>query len=132
MFRHSEIQRLLRERSAQEAGLSTCNRKNIVQTSVSTKDGQLEDSAPATDAERLDQAAPQILETDELAKTTVRGKKKGQQQGKWSFKQHIKPDLRKRTWDKVEQGLESLDYGGDHIEIAPAARQRRQVSYDDV
>lgn len=50
------------------------------------------------------------------------------------FKQHVKPDLRKRTWDKVDSGLGSLDY--DEEEGAERAKQsrparRRQISYDD-
>jgi hypothetical protein len=49
------------------------------------------------------------------------------------FKQKIKPDLRKRTWDMVDSGMESLDYD-DQSSGPPAANpalQRRRISYDD-
>lgn len=50
------------------------------------------------------------------------------------FKQNVKPDLRKRTWDKVETGLGSLDYdeddGGAKAAVSKPA-QRRRVTYDD-
>ncbi|CAK7242743.1 MAG: Casein kinase II subunit alpha' [Sporothrix thermara] len=43
------------------------------------------------------------------------------------------PDLRKRTWDKVDSGLGSLDYDG--AEASASAMQsaplRRRVQYDD-
>lgn len=45
----------------------------------------------------------------------------------------MQPDLRKRTWDKVDTGMESLDYDGQSGS-APASNtvsQRRRISYDD-
>ena len=44
-----------------------------------------------------------------------------------------KPDLRKRTWDVVETGLDSLDYGEteDTNSEAPKAAQRRRLTYGD-
>ena len=50
------------------------------------------------------------------------------------FQPEPKEDLRKRTWDKVEAGMDSLDYDG--LETAPHtasshAPQRRRISYDD-
>lgn len=59
-------------------------------------------------------------------------KQKGKKKKSW-FKTNVKPDLRKRTWDKVGQGLSSLEYGED-IGAGPAAKrsmQRKQISYDD-
>ncbi|KAK3694775.1 hypothetical protein B0T22DRAFT_81474 [Podospora appendiculata] len=43
-------------------------------------------------------------------------------------------DLRKRTWDVVDQGLATLDYGDEEGEAKPvqgAAMQRRRISYED-
>ncbi|KAI1328873.1 hypothetical protein F5Y16DRAFT_136701 [Xylariaceae sp. FL0255] len=50
------------------------------------------------------------------------------------FNPEKKPDLRKRTWDVVEAGMDSLDY--DDLEGAGAGvmgttAKRRQISYDD-
>lgn len=38
------------------------------------------------------------------------GKKKKKKKGKGRLPPEPKPDLRKRTWDIVEKGLDSLDY----------------------
>jgi hypothetical protein len=41
-------------------------------------------------------------------------------------------DLRKRTWDVVDKGLATLDYGEENNQPAEAsAIQRRRISYDD-
>lgn len=50
------------------------------------------------------------------------------------FNPEPKVDLRKRTWDVVDAGMDSLDY--DELEYAGAtgsgpASKRRQISYDD-
>lgn len=44
-----------------------------------------------------------------------------------------KPDLRKRTWDVVGDGLESLDYDGTTSSSTPgpAPFQRRRVKYEE-
>ncbi|KAH6845279.1 hypothetical protein B0I37DRAFT_416822 [Chaetomium sp. MPI-CAGE-AT-0009] len=41
-------------------------------------------------------------------------------------------DLRKRTWDVVDKGLATLDYGEENNEpVDASAIQRRRISYDD-
>jgi hypothetical protein len=53
---------------------------------------------------------------------------------KGHFRANVKPDLRKRTWDKVETGLEDLQYddvGSDAAAVPNHATQRRKISYDD-
>lgn len=53
-------------------------------------------------------------------------------QGGGYYKRNIKPDLRKRTWDKVETGLEGLDYDEGASASQPAhTAQRRKITYDD-
>jgi len=53
-------------------------------------------------------------------------------QGSSYYKRNIKPDLRKRTWDKVETGLEGLDYDeGDSASQPAHTAQRRKITYDD-
>jgi hypothetical protein len=137
MFRHSEIQALLRQRRRTEEARKITHDDldlNQVPANAETEDGELEDVTTVTNAEWPDQVTQRPLETEEPAKATAAGrKKKGQQQKKGNFKQRVKPDLRKRTWDKVERGLESLDYGEeDSSAMRPAAQQRRQISYDDM
>jgi Protein of unknown function (DUF3807) len=66
-------------------------------------------------------------------KSGKKSKKAEQARQKGWFKQNIKPDLRKRTWDKVDSGLGNLDYDEDSIAalIPDSASQRRRISYDD-
>lgn len=49
------------------------------------------------------------------------------------FKQNVKPDLRKRTWDKVDAGMDSLMYDDEPSSTSGPnqAPQRRRISYDD-
>ncbi|KAI0015615.1 hypothetical protein F4780DRAFT_784017 [Xylariomycetidae sp. FL0641] len=77
-------------------------------------------------------------EQPQLTKGEIRRRKKQrarQRRGEnRKFVPEKKPDLRKRTWDVVEAGMDSLYY--DEVETAqepvpnPAA-QRRKISYDD-
>ena len=65
-------------------------------------------------------------------KEKAKAKRAREPVNKGFFKQNVKPDLRKRTWDKVETGLESLDYDEGESAAAPARpMQRRRISYDD-
>lgn len=41
-------------------------------------------------------------------------------------------DLRKRTWDVVDKGLATLDYGDEeNAPVEASAIQRRRITYDD-
>lgn len=44
------------------------------------------------------------------AKQSDGSKKKGKRKAKQQLRREPKPDLRKRTWDVVDTGLDSLDY----------------------
>ncbi|UKZ48838.1 hypothetical protein TrVGV298_003073 [Trichoderma virens] len=85
IFRHSEIRELRRQQEKQSQSKSGPPRD------TSTND---------TDA-----ASPHGLG----ASAGSRNKKKKKKKSK-AGKQEPKPDLRKRTWDVVEAGLDSLDY----------------------
>lgn len=129
IFRHSEIQALLRdqryaddEQEAQGNAYGNYSAQNIC---TDTADVPVdEQSAEAGRSRRSEKQQTQA--------TSKKGKKM-QQQKKSFYKQHVKSDLRKRTWDKVETGLESLDYGEEVNDATPSgsASQRKQVSYDD-
>ncbi len=109
----------------------------------------IEDS-PRTDAEKAD--SPYMHpETDTAAMTTglqdgevgedgtvsecenTITKKRRKKRGGHNRKTEEKPDLRKRTWDVVEAGLDSLHYDDDEpAEVAPRADARRQqISYGE-
>ncbi|KAI1081964.1 hypothetical protein F5B20DRAFT_578738 [Whalleya microplaca] len=85
-----------------------------------SEDGEIETEKP-----KLSKAALKRLKRQ-------RAKQRKQEQRK--FHPEKKPDLRKRTWDVVEAGMDTLDYGEleDHQGAAanPVA-QRRRISYDD-
>ncbi|PTB68826.1 hypothetical protein BBK36DRAFT_154605 [Trichoderma citrinoviride] len=86
IFRHSELRELRREQEKQ----------------AGSKAPELPQDASANDIET---ASPQ----DSSGAVGSRGKKRKRKKPK-ATKQEPKPDLRKRTWDVVEAGLDSLDY----------------------
>lgn len=80
----------------------------------------------------IEAEAPQLTKAEEKRIKRQRARRKKQEQRK--FNPEKKPDLRKRTWDVVEAGMDSLDY--DELEkaqeaAATPAAQRRRISYDD-
>jgi hypothetical protein len=133
MFRHSEIQTLLRERRRAEDDIQPTSRSlsssgKTIDPVLATEDTEIDndfdvacDLAPKSSAPSKDRRGRRAQPS------RVRGKP-------GFYKQAIKPDLRKRTWDKVEKGVESLYYGEDE-EIAAkdtkSVPQRRKISYDD-
>lgn len=132
MFRHSEIQALLRERRHAEENKATPARDDDDQA-AEAEEGELEDAedAPAPEPERP-RPAPKVG-TRNASTGNTRRQKAEQRKGR-GHKQPPKPDLRKRTWDKVDRGLQSLDYGDEEEGAAalPAASRRRKISYEDV
>jgi hypothetical protein len=85
IFRHSELRELRKQQEKQ----------------AQTKSGMPRD----TPTNETDTASPHGPGTP----TSSRNKKKKKKKSK-VVKQEPKPDLRKRTWDVVEAGLDSLDY----------------------
>ncbi|KAI2622565.1 hypothetical protein GGR54DRAFT_69737 [Hypoxylon sp. NC1633] len=86
-----------------------------------SEDGEIETDTPK----------PTKAEARRLKKQRSRQRKHEQRR----FNPEKKPDLRKRTWDVVEAGMDSLHY--DDAEVGQGdsatthASQRRQISYDD-
>jgi hypothetical protein len=147
IFRHSEIQAILREQRHEEeakeeeeiddsppAPVQELTRPIIgpMMERADFEDGELEDNLTKT-------ATPSL--TNDKMPTEKKPKKKKKSQKahqrdpkvKGFFKQNVKPDLRKRTWDKVDQGVEGLEYDEIIREAAdmPSITKRRQISYDD-
>ena len=90
-------------------------------------DGELKEESHASNVSTPTASKPQAYMTKK-EKKIQRAKQLG------FFKQNVKPDLRKRTWDKVDTGLGSLDYDEDEgaAKRAPTKpAQRRRISYDD-
>jgi len=131
MFRHSEIQALLRERRHAEESKATSTRDE--EQIAEAEEGELEDDQVegAPEPELLQLASK--IEVRNVSQGNTKLRKAERKKGK-GHKQPPKPDLRKRTWDKVDRGLQSLEYG-DEAEGAsalPAAAQRRRITYEDV
>ncbi len=112
MFRHSEIEALLREKRYAEE-----RRGFNPATSASTPGSN---NAYIEDGE---------VEVGAYERPTHKKRKKRKP------KKEVKPDLRKRTWDVVDQGVTSLSYE-DADSGATTGRskgpQRKRVSYEDI
>lgn len=143
IFRHSEIQAILRDRRYAEEAKS--NNDDISGSKVEEcefEPGELEDDSlpnhyasytPAGSEETYtppstsDRPSKASLKNGKKAKKAEKARQKG-----W-FKQNVKPDLRKRTWDKVDTGVGNLDYDEDigRSQAQNPPSQRRRICYDD-
>ncbi|KFY05053.1 hypothetical protein O988_00311 [Pseudogymnoascus sp. VKM F-3808] len=129
MFRHTELETLAREkRRSDEAKADKADRALELEQDIA-KDPRSQDTplagTQASNVPLVPSEAGPSLQT----KPRTEDKKK-----KSHFKRNIKPDLRKRTWDRVDHGLETLDYEEDIGRPSPkrnAGPQRRTISYDD-
>ncbi|KAI1862837.1 uncharacterized protein JN550_009984 [Neoarthrinium moseri] len=148
IFRHSELEALRRsqERSAEKA---TSNLAELLNTPVTDRESGEVPEAELSEGEEgeIEADTPQPGASGPPSKKKKR-KKKSKNKNKTShpgseqpqkgdagwFKKTVKPDLRKRTWDVVEAGMDSLDYDGLEAGNATGnglAAQRRKISYDD-
>jgi hypothetical protein len=101
MFRHSELEALRRT----EEKLAQVKREDdITLASDGSEDGEIEE------------------DDEQRAAVTMETNKKPRKRG-W----HTKPDLRKRTWDVVEKGLEGLVYDEEPNGENESRAQRRRV-----
>ena len=96
IFRHSELEALRRER--ERGSKSFTGPANEI--SLDASEDQTEQS---------DQKDSQLLANSSSSKTKKK-KNKGKRRGNDRRNVEPKPDLRKRTWDVVEAGLDSLEY----------------------
>ncbi|KAK0630124.1 hypothetical protein B0T17DRAFT_490604 [Bombardia bombarda] len=119
IFRYSELEALRRaqENPTSKKVASQASRIDGPGQPVSTdakgdpSDGEISDATPAV--------APK--------------KKKRKRSNKKQNERKPVIDLRKRTWDVVEQGLATLDYEGEENQQSTQSNavQRRRISYDD-
>lgn len=124
MFRHSELEAL---RRSQEAGDSKPTIPHATATAIEAS--SVTESHP-TEAAEPGELSPEDDVASEAA--TAAGKRKKRRRGK-ARAEPEKPDLRKRTWDLVDTGLASLDYGDEPHDSSSISRliRRRHISYDD-
>ncbi|KAG0651394.1 hypothetical protein D0Z07_1996 [Hyphodiscus hymeniophilus] len=161
IFRHSEIEALLRDRrhakeaeaeayeiptvkpndSLMQENMSSLERspaKNIDMVTEEPEEAELEDGEVDDELATLQVTTSQISRSQNSKKSKRKKNRNVNKvdqpvQPKGFFRQNVKPDLRKRTWDKVDAGLANLDYDEDtsSASMPNPATQRRRVSYDD-
>ncbi|KAF7863975.1 hypothetical protein EAF04_006940 [Stromatinia cepivora] len=138
IFRHSEIQAILRERRRAAEPNETTDEQTTSGIPGTDRVGAGEAGGEGGEVaenfshpEPIGPVRPKKKSKKELKK--IRKAQEAKEKG-W-FKQNIKPDLRKRTWDKVEKSIGSLAYdddeGGGNSHASSSAPQRRKISYDD-
>ncbi|KAI0534567.1 hypothetical protein GGR58DRAFT_50461 [Xylaria digitata] len=145
IFRHSELEAL---RRAEAKALKQETTGDITPSTDPTYGEAVhtpaENGSSLANSDAMDDAAEGSedgeIETEKpvLTKAEIRRQKKwrARQRRKESqkFQPEKKPDLRKRTWDIVEAGMDSLHY--DDLEASQdngsaSTTQRKQISYDD-
>jgi len=141
IFRHSEMEALKRE--AGKKAEAEANRKSFAGVAGETAAqqegrGSTKRKAELSDGEEEEEEGEISSATPPLLVPTEKKSKKRRKKRKNGLKDGEEPvDLRKRTWDVVDTGLATLDYGEEEGEDGGArggggrAVQRRTVSYDD-
>ncbi|PBP22425.1 hypothetical protein BUE80_DR006656 [Diplocarpon rosae] len=138
IFRHSEIETLLRQR--RYAGEENDNKMNFEAENTDSKANGIRQNLIGNGSEEGELADEGFANTSTTPvsqpKQHMSRKEKKIQKAKQMgyFKQNVKPDLRKRTWDKVDMGLGALDYDEDKGTSETALSkpaQRRRISYDE-
>ncbi|KAH8682371.1 hypothetical protein BX600DRAFT_41920 [Xylariales sp. PMI_506] len=145
IFRHSELETLRRAQENRKTSVvddepdlqPTCSKINEAAESgaADEEEGELLSDTPVFSvATTSNKKRKQRKKTKRKNISTETGTHNVQRGESGWFKKTIKPDLRKRTWDVVETGMDSLDYDGldsaDQAGKEPTV-QRRKVSYDD-
>lgn len=103
IFRHSEIQALRRERERNQdksASLLQHGASDMSATKVDQGEAMITENSEASVSEHTQRQS---------SSASQKKKKKNKKAGR-SKQQEPKPDLRKRTWDVVETGLDTLEY----------------------
>ncbi|KAI3324755.1 hypothetical protein HD806DRAFT_54295 [Xylariaceae sp. AK1471] len=145
IFRHSELEALRRaETKASELETPETTETAIDSTSGEKAKTPMENGDSLANSDAMDDAADGSedgeIETEKpvLTKAEVRRQKKlrARQRRKENqkFQPEKKPDLRKRTWDVVEAGMDGLHYddlGMSQGQGSASTTQRKRISYDD-
>ncbi|KAI1827175.1 hypothetical protein F4861DRAFT_494303 [Xylaria intraflava] len=145
IFRHSELEALRRaERASKSATTndfeSAANQTGGEQNAhmprekgrTPTNPDAMYDSGEGSEDGEIETEKPVLTKAEIRRQKRQRAKQKKRENQK--FQPEKKPDLRKRTWDVVESGMDSLHYddlGLSQGHGATSAMPRKQISYDD-
>ncbi|KAI1656882.1 hypothetical protein F4813DRAFT_390224 [Daldinia decipiens] len=157
IFRHSEIEALRRAKTrpaklgetstaplqaAEEDDCTSTTEPNPDSIAISLptmsdesygkcKGKEEEEAQDGSEDGEIEEEMPKPTEAEVKREKKQRARRKKHEQRK--FHPEKKPDLRKRTWDVVETGMDSLYYDDETAQDAAAApaAQRRRISYDD-
>jgi len=124
IFRHSELEKLRRAKEAEEARAS--RKRSAAETSSPAAAAD----APAADDGEIPE---NVSEEGEVEGPAPKKRKKNRRKKARTRADGVVVDLRKRTWDVVETGLETLDYEEDEGGggVPGGMLKRRRVAYDD-
>ncbi|KAK0753915.1 hypothetical protein B0T18DRAFT_385887 [Schizothecium vesticola] len=124
IFRHSELEKLRRAKEAEEARASRKRTAAEASSPAATAD------APAAEEGEI---PDNVSEEGEVEGPAPKKRKKNRRKKARTRVDGVVVDLRKRTWDVVDTGLETLDYEEDEGcgGVSGALLKRRRVAYDD-
>ncbi|KAJ8127158.1 hypothetical protein O1611_g6480 [Lasiodiplodia mahajangana] len=145
IFRHSELEAM---RRAERMALKPEQTRNAESGTGTPSEGAMHTPTGNTDSLPNSDAVDDVAEGSEdgeietekpvLTKAELRRQKKlrarQRRRENHKFQPEKKPDLRKRTWDVVEAGMDSLYYddaGMSQGHGSASTTQRKQISYDD-
>ncbi|KAI1267638.1 hypothetical protein F5Y18DRAFT_424764 [Xylariaceae sp. FL1019] len=141
IFRHSELEALRRAEELSKQQALDNNQTHVVPTSTATPNTSQYDDSPkdhdmadeGSEDGEIETVKPVLTKAEQKRQKRQRAKQK-KRTAERKFVPEPKPDLRKRTWDVVEAGMDSLYYddaGDSQAQESTMAATRKQISYDD-
>ncbi|KAI0146091.1 hypothetical protein GGR57DRAFT_506607 [Xylariaceae sp. FL1272] len=144
IFRHSELEALRRadERSKNQTsdnrqtpvGPTSIDTPNTSHYDDSPKDEVMADEAGEGSEDGEIETEKPVLTKNELKRQKRQRARQKKKAADRKFVPEKKPDLRKRTWDVVEAGMDALyydDVGNAQNQESTMTTTRKQISYDD-
>lgn len=110
IFRHSELHALERQKEKEEERKAAAELTLSLGVDSDNRQGSAADAACANESEEGEVQGDGQGQVMASAGSKRKRKRKGKNGSGSGRHQEPKPDLRKRTWDVVETGLDSLDY----------------------
>ncbi|KAI1752776.1 hypothetical protein F4782DRAFT_114452 [Xylaria castorea] len=144
IFRHSEVEALrraerndLKPETAEDPPAIELASEEAVHTPVDNaaslaNSEAMDDTAEGSEDGEIETEKPALTKAEIKRQKRLRARQR--RRGTQKFQPEKKPDLRKRTWDIVDAGMDSLHYddlGMLQNSGSTSTTQRKQISYDD-